>query len=625
MYQYSTEVSNPCPSLVIYASLIGTQLFSIYDVEYDDEIYKEVEDDILDPYELYRRTHYDFKCFGMSDNFLFLNGLTKVHAQCRDEIVKPSEMTSKNFILIDEKFNEVIKLNSSNIYAFIYGMIHFERDFLENSFMNKCRKREEFIATFVLLNSLQDLHMTFNFQKEIDHYFIDLLASKNISEKFIIQNELSTEIPDICIAFEIDENNHDGYDEEKEKMKTNDIEFNTDKLFRIPIKRGMAYRNIELYILELLPQIKREINNIILANLPEVDTDELIKEVNVQNLNNFIRLFNKHGEPYPYTHAEIGGFLQYSDDRNYRNLRELVTSLITKNILQQEKHYILSDPKTISPGHPVEMQPKTSGRKQITYRFNRTGLYILCMSSDSRIGRQYRVAFAEVYEACMRLLMKHKIFLRNINIENKVKKEDVKKRILAKKNSNEKHEKITQMTIENSKLKLDISQKESIIQENAKKINNLQQQVNDFEFKISSLVYENETSGALISALINGKKINELKKNYDNAIEDTKNISMIYCERYEDCKQLNELENENEQLKVLIKQMEREKEDENSLKENVDYTIEVNETEVIVSYDNLNKFGIPTLREICKDYGIKILSKYRKHEIIDKMIDSLTK
>lgn len=296
---------------------------------------------------------------------------------CTHTFKSMDDVYSNHVILKKESIDNVMNVTASN--AFTYS---FQRQMSDNNpkaFKNVAaitdvKKKTEFESLHYLYMNLSSEFM-FKYQVKVGSYYIDcVIIPKGQEDRNMIN---------VCV--EIDENNHSDRNPKEEHQREQFIKAAGLDVYRIPVKTTLTSRQIKAIIDEESNKITELARKNYVLHSPAVIL-KMIKEYVIDNNihDEFVSMFFREvtkGNPFIYSHEDIGRFLGFSEKENYRSLTTLIENHCRKKI-----DYIV----TVIDG-------------KYHYYLTRLGFNYICSTSATPKAAAASKVFSEVYELTTQL------------------------------------------------------------------------------------------------------------------------------------------------------------------------------------------------------------------------------
>lgn len=301
-------------------------------------------------------------------------------------------------IINEDLINNVMKVTASNAltYSFQRQVAQTNPDrFNKINDVPDPKKRTEFETLHYLYLKLSP-DFIFKYQVKVGSYSVDcVIIPKGSDGGNMIDISVEIEIPcgehrmesavESSYAFHPHEDGHKDRDPVKEIQREKFIRAAGFEVYRIPVKRDLPSESIRKIVDEESDKIIKMIKKKFVFNSPELIL-KMIKEYVIENNvhNDFISLFFREttpGNPFVYAHQDIGAYLGFSKDENYRGLVELIKTCCTEDvdyvvINRDGKHY---------------------------YNLTRLGFNYVCSSAKTELAAKISRVFAKVYELTTQL------------------------------------------------------------------------------------------------------------------------------------------------------------------------------------------------------------------------------
>lgn len=276
-----------------------------------------------------------------------------------------------------------IKEKTNDIFTYT-----FQKFLFPDLKINVTKKLEFEVAQRIISDPILSTMCSFKSQQKVIKYKVDLFLS---IKPFVVDPKYDPP----CIAIEIDEDGHKGYDGLDEKVRSDFLSiFYT--LIRIPVKRGKPVP--EETITEAIEKIKKVVSDIII-DCSDTLTDEQILEIQAKN--NIDKdlgdiFFAKGDGKFSIPMNSIATFFGYSNVDNYREFRKIINKLDSDDYLETNAKNIKK-----SGGIPPDFDEHGKTKKVF---FSRMGFYKVCLLSRKPKAMQCRLKIITLYEAVLNYL-----------------------------------------------------------------------------------------------------------------------------------------------------------------------------------------------------------------------------
>ena len=259
----------------------------------------------------------------------------------------------------------------------------------------KPTKKFEFEIGFQLLANLSDL-LVFTHQKNILNYQADFLLE--------LKNNLNEDVPSIVV--EIDEDGHASYTPENEKFRQCVIESYNNRMVHISVKRTSSQKDIEAIVAKYSKSIRDLAKDLVVEYGHGINEEDFIETVQSNIINKvFLMMFLSMATgdvTFRYYMHQVGEFLGYSNDTNYKQLRILLkSSQFEENIdWKVQKAAVRYTGQQLS----TKEQGKNLGGAGLNKKviiMTRACFNKLCIVSRKPRSVQVAMMFAAVYESAL--------------------------------------------------------------------------------------------------------------------------------------------------------------------------------------------------------------------------------